>query len=79
MKIGQNITINNRKGIVCFTGNFNHTDYVNICFDDKNEYVTYRVIKDGDDYLFEKETDKNTLSSLLAIWISEELEKNTGE
>ena len=73
MEIGQNITINNRHGIVCFKGNFNKTDYINVCFEDNNEYVTYKIIKDGNDYLLEKELDKNILSSLLAIWVNEEL------
>ena len=73
MEIGRNITINNRKGIICFTANYNGTDYVNICFDDNNEYVIYKVTKEGEDYLFTRETDKNTMSSLLAIWVNEEL------
>lgn len=73
MEIGRIITINNRKGIICFIGHYNDNDYINICFDDNNEYITYKVTKDEKDYLLEKETDKNILSTLLAIWANEEL------
>lgn len=75
MVVGQNLTINNRKGIIVFTGNYNNIDYINVCFDDNNEYKTYRVTKDGDDFLLDLETDKNILSTLLAIWASEEIDK----
>ncbi len=79
MEIGQNLNINNRHGIVCFKEQLNKIDYINVYFEDNNEYITYKITKDGNDYLLEKELDKNTLSSLLAIWVNEELIQETSE
>mgnify|MGYP007069838232 CR=1 FL=1 len=73
IEIGQNLNINNRRGVVCFTGNLNNTDYINVCFDDNNEYKIYKITKDGEDLILKAETDKNTISTLMAIWVSDEL------
>lgn len=74
MQVGRYININNRRGIICFTGRLDGLDYINVCFEEENEYKIYRVTKDGDDFLLKQETNKDIVSSLLAIWASEELD-----
>ncbi len=74
MQVGRIIHINNREGIICFTGSLNGANYINVCFEDENEYKIYRVTKDGDDFILKQETNKETISSLMAIWASEELD-----
>ena len=74
MQVGRIININNREGIICFVGTLNGGNYINVCFEDENEYKIYRVTKDGDDFILNQETNRDVISSLLAIWASEELD-----
>lgn len=73
--IGRNVKIEDRTGIICFTSNFNGKDYINVCFDDNDEYKVYEIKRDEKGSYLEPVVDKSLLSSLSAIWIEEELEK----
>ena len=74
--IGRNVKIEDRTGIICFTGKLNEKEYINVCFDDNDEYKVYEIKRDEKGSYLEPVTDNNVLSSLSAIWVEEELEKN---
>jgi hypothetical protein len=79
MQVGRIININNREGIICFVGTLEGINYINVCFDDENEYKIYSVKKDGEDFILKSESNPNTIASLMAIWASEELDNISEE
>lgn len=73
LKIGDLININGRKALVCFNGQLYNQHYINVCFEDNDEYKVYQVIPVGEDYDIKAVTDKELLNSLTAIWVENEL------
>lgn len=74
LPIGQTLTLNGRDGIVCFDANYNNKYYVNINFDDDNDYKIYRVDKNGENLTFTLEKDEKTITDLITIWLADGME-----
>lgn len=75
LKVGDVIKINGRKALVCFTNEYREKNYINVCFEDNDEYKAYQVTPVGEDYDLKAVTDLELLNSLTAIWVAQELER----
>ena len=73
-EIGQELTINGKKGIICFNSEYNGKHYSNVFYEETNEYKPYEIIKDDQGYVLKAVTDLDLLNSLTAIWVAQELE-----
>jgi hypothetical protein len=73
LRVGDLIPINGRQALVCFNGSMDGKHYINVCFEDNEEYKIFEVkpIEQGFDII--EVTDKEMLNTLTAIWVEEEL------
>ena len=74
MNVGDLIPINGRQALVCFTSELNDKLYINVCFEDNDEYKVYQVTPIDQEFSLKAVTDLELLKTLAAIWVDEELE-----
>ena len=74
MNVGDLIPINGRQALVCFTYELDDKFYINVCFEDNNEYKVYQVTQIDEEFSLKAVTDQGILKTLAAIWVDEELE-----
>lgn len=74
LNVGDLIPINGRQALVCFTSEYKDRHYINVCFEDNDEYKVYEVKLVDQDLDLKAVTDVELLKSLSAIWVAQELE-----